>query len=441
VRDKSFDALARALDELVDPAIGIVQRIYEVAREPGSPDLFHYAAKAANTAAFGFKPNFANSGGASIDKAQAIAKAAGEAIERYCAAIYDIADFPLASADGLEQPAVNPASFALYTPEQYDSAGFPWAPFDAATPVRWTQVTDMRGGGLAFAPAAFVWIPYRYDPARGEAPIGQPISTGLACHGGPEEAMLSGLCEVVERDAFTLFWQARTSPPHIRVETLSDANYDLVRRFESTGDSVLLLNLTTDIGVTTVLSILRSPSSHRPAHVFAAATHVDPEAAVRKALEELAHTRRYSEQVLHLMPCPSPDNDFEEVSQQAHHLRLAADHQNIDRFAFVSSSEQRVDFQELPSLAGSCAAEDLSAAVAATAAVNLTPYVADLTSSDVRGLGFSVVRVLVPGVHPLFMGHLSRARGGSRLYEVPQKLGHSGLSPDMADNPFPHPYP
>jgi len=47
----------------------------------------------------------------------------------------------------------------------------------------------------------------------------------------------------------------------------------------------------------------------------------------------------------------------------------------------------------------------------------------------------------VPGLHPLFMGHETRALGGRRLYSVPQRLGHAGLEPGQPDNPYPHPFP
>jgi ribosomal protein S12 methylthiotransferase accessory factor len=65
----------------------------------------------------------------------------------------------------------------------------------------------------------------------------------------------------------------------------------------------------------------------------------------------------------------------------------------------------------------------------------------DLTTPDVAELGLSVVRVVVPGLHPLFMGHSNRVLGGTRLYAVPSRLGLRGLAPGQADNPYPHPFP
>ncbi len=65
----------------------------------------------------------------------------------------------------------------------------------------------------------------------------------------------------------------------------------------------------------------------------------------------------------------------------------------------------------------------------------------DLTTEDVRPLGLRVTRAVVPGFHPLVLGHRRRALGGRRLWEVPGKLGYPGRSPEQGDNPLPHPYP
>ena len=74
-------------------------------------------------------------------------------------------------------------------------------------------------------------------------------------------------------------------------------------------------------------------------------------------------------------------------------------------------------------------------------AVNHRVLLVDLTSPDVRPLGLSVVRTVIPGFHPLCMGYKIRALGGRRLWEVPQRLGFAGIAPDSGDNPAPHPYP
>jgi len=65
---------------------------------------------------------------------------------------------------------------------------------------------------------------------------------------------------------------------------------------------------------------------------------------------------------------------------------------------------------------------------------------ADVTTEDMRDLGLLVVRAVIPGFHPLFMGHQFRALGGTRLWEIPQKFGYPGISREHGDNPLPHPF-
>ena len=287
-----------------------------------------------------------------------------------------------------------------------------------------------------------VVLPYAFDESQGETPICQRISTGLACHSSFVEAAISGICEVIERDAFTITWQARVAPPQINVDSLSEPNRDLVQRFKRVGDSVILLKLTTDVGVPCILSILRGMNSDAPALVFAASADVDPEMAVRKSLEELAHTRQLAQQLKRTQPAlsarPPYDND---ITDKEHHVHFYCDHANISQANFIFSSEMLCDFEGIQSLSTTGAEQDLRILVNRITHTGHTVYVADLTTPDVASLGLTVVRAVIPGYHPLFMGHRLRALGGSRLWEVPQKLGHRGITHVNGDNPLPHPYP
>ena len=434
-------ALSENLDLLLDPSLGIINRITEIPVPPGAANFFHYEAWACNTEAFSPQKNFNRSGGASARREIAAAKAAGEAVERYCAALYDREECPLASFESAPFKCVDPASFALHSAGQYQQPGFPWVPFTSSTSIRWTPARDFLNGETVHVPAAFVWLPYRFAQNAGDAPIGQPISTGLACHSTPDMATLTALYEVVERDCVTIFWQAMISPPQIRIATVSAEVLDLVRRFELTGDRVLLFDLTLDNGIWCFLSVLVSEAPERPAFVFAASANLNPEYAAIKALEELAHTLQYSQLLMTNLTPVSRRNDWEDVKGQREHLSFAACHDNRSFFDFVSASQARRSFDEYDNRSTANAREDT---IAATRRIELTGHrvlVAEVTSSDIASLGLSVCRVLVPGYHPLFIGHAIRAMGGRRLYEVPQRLGHAGIAPGSKGNPAPHPYP
>jgi ribosomal protein S12 methylthiotransferase accessory factor len=438
----SLRRLVDVLPDIVDPRVGIVRDVTELPRDAGAPDFFHFYARACNTTAFTNQLNFAAAGGASSDRGLAVAKAVGEAVERYCGAIYDVEELPLFSRKEAPFACVEPALFAHYNAEQYESPGFPYVPFDDGTPVRWVPAVDALTFETIHVPAAKVYIPYSYYLGSGDSPICQPISTGLACHMSPAEAAVSGICEVIERDAVMLMWQAMISPPQIRVETLSDANYDLAERYEHGGGKVTMFDLTTDVGVPTVLSVVRYASSEQPAMVVAASTSLDPEEAARKSLEELAHTRRYSQQINLRLPRLVVDApNHENVTGQIGHLNFWCDHQNTHHAGFLFASRKRMDFDELPNRAAGDARRNLNVLARAIEGTGHRTLLIDVTTQDVRELGIAVIRAVVPGYHPLALGFPHRARGGRRLYEVAQKLGHKGITPEAGENPIPHPYP
>src|SRR5690606_9213762 len=101
--------------------------------------------------------NFSNAGGASIFRWNAMAKAIGEAIERYCAAIYDAEELPLTSYNSASFPCVPPNEFALYDSHQYSQYEFPFSTFTNDTIVRWASCRDVKTGEEVAIPAMMVY--------------------------------------------------------------------------------------------------------------------------------------------------------------------------------------------------------------------------------------------------------------------------------------------
>jgi ribosomal protein S12 methylthiotransferase accessory factor len=438
---KSFERLERVLADLVDERVGIIRVVEEWPREPGGPAFFHYYAEACNTRRFTVQKNFGETGGASTNRKIALGKAIGEAVERYCSAIYDPDEFPIVPYRSATFPCIHPDRFVCYSPEQYRTPGFPYVPFIETTPVCWAPLQDPLTQETKYVPAALLYVPYLFQEERGEACIGQRISTGLACHCSYEEAAIAAICEVIERDAITITWQAQVAWPHIHLETLSGPNRDLVSRFERIGSTVTLLYLAMDHGLPTILAVAQGHRADSPALCFAASTELNPEHAVRKSLEELAHTRRLAQELTIHRPRFSPGPEFENVNGQDAHVHLYCHPEFSHLGEFIFGSSQRISFADLPRFSIDDPITDLQTLLHHVCKVNHQVLLADLTTPDVRELGLWVMKAVIPGFHPLFLGHHIRALGGSRLWELPQKLGFSGISKDRGDNPAPHPFP
>lgn len=434
--------LLGAWDELVDDRVGVIQRVTQMTPDDDEPSFFHTHSDACDTSAFSKLANFRGNGGVSSDRYIALAKAIGEGVERYCAAIFDYDRLVLAAYEELPQRATPPAAYALHTPAQHADPQFPWQPFEETTPVLWTRGGSLLDGEPVLVPAAMVYVPFHYLLDQRDTPIVQPISTGLACGASPAEAAISGLCEAVERDAFTLTWQARMSRPRIAADTLPDSAQALIERFAAADIRVAVMDITTDIEIATVMTIALSDADSSPAIAVAAATDPSPEHALVKSLEELAHTRRYARLVMQHTPELPVDvaAGHPQIVEQAHHLRFYCP-QSAKRFAeFAWSSPEVRDFAELPDRAAGSASRELDALLTAVADRGIDVISCDLTTPDISALGLAVTRIVAPGLHPLFMGYRIRALGGQRLATVPQLLGFPAVA-DAGDNPYPHPFP
>ena len=430
-----------AIGVLVDDRVGIIREVRERRKACGAPGLVYMSAKTCDLKTLNPHQQlsvFVGSG-TSTNRSSAMAKAVGEAVEHYCAAIYSIEDFPLSSFESAEFPSVPPKDFALFSSEQYAQPGFSYRPFGRKTRIRWTPALDLYTRETRYVPAAMVFLPYD-QTLTGETPITPQISSGLACHSTPTIAACSAICEVIERDAIAITWQAKLARPQIRLDTLSTRNQDLLAQLTRPGASVTLIHLSMDHEIPVIFSIMTSTVSEAPALVVAAAAHLDPEQAVQKSLEELAQIWCLSTMIKSERPKFFPGRQWKNVVDPHSHAALYFDHANLHLGEFLWSSRDRIALKDIKNLSAQDSGRDLRLLVEKVNAVGHRVLLVDVTSEDVKSLGLWVFRAVIPGFHPLFMGYRYRALGGTRLWEIPQRLEYSGLVRQRGDNPAPHPF-
>jgi ribosomal protein S12 methylthiotransferase accessory factor len=412
--------LARVLDCLVDDRTGILSAVSETRTAPGAPPFFHYVAYPCNTEAFSEYPTSGPRGAAAADRERAATRVITDAVAAYCAALISEEDgkHAVSSMRAALFRCVAPADFVLFSEEQDAREVCPWAPFTEHTSVQWSEAFDPLSDESLFIPSALRFLPYEPMTQYGEAAIAPATSTGLACHWNRAAAAIEALCDVVECDALAAAWHSRKALPQLRIETLSDANYDLVTRFERTGGSVTLFRASAGKVAHTVLAVLSSREPSAPARVFAAGTALDAEEAVRASLEMLAHTQQYCQLVRTQYP---PVNGVEAVVTQADHLNYWSRHENAPGADFLFASRERIELDELESLASGDPRADLEAMLRRVREAGRRALLAELTTPDVADLGLSVFRALIPGLLPIFYGQATQPRG--------------------ARNPLPHPFP
>ncbi|WP_440771244.1 YcaO-like family protein [Natronorubrum sp. DTA28] len=404
-----LDAAVEHAEAAIDDRVGVVSSIGEVASFP----VPYYLATMAETSTFSDASAPSQAAGVADDWNAALMKAVGEGLERYCAGVYRDSEFVHASEDDLEN-AVSPTD--LVRPEDAPA-------YDASDEHRWVPGEDLATGESVHLPAAAVQFP---QPGERLLPA---ITTGLGLGSSTVDALLSGLTEVLERDATMLAWYSSFEPLGLSVE--DDAFDVLERRARSEGLSVTPLLVTQDIDVPVVaVAVHRNPETlaedleptddEWPAFAVGSAAGLDATVAARSALEEAL--QNWTE-LRGLGP--------EEAADASGSIgEYAAFPEPVQSFVDVERTMPAESVGPDPVPSGREALEEL---VSRTTDVDLTPYAARLTTRDVERVGFEAVRVVVPGAQPLFTGE---PFFGERARTVPDDLGFEPRL-ERAYHPYP----
>jgi len=347
-------------------------------------------------------------GGGSFGKGstaeQGEASALMEAIERY-SGIFQADDIrmPRRFANFPAGGAIAPNDVLLFSDAQYRQAdgqqpqpgGAQVAPrFDPSAKIEWSPVWSLRDQRNVYLPTTILYFFYSGPGAC------LADSNGCAAGNTLAEAIVQGFLELVERDAYAIWWYNRLQRPQVDLDLFDDPYVrDLRNQLASTRRKLWVLDVTNDLNVPTFVAITSWMDDGRENVEFGSGAHFDPRIALLRAMTELSQFLSIGR-----MGCARGDNSSLDGTTP---LRLH-DHPYLlphgDSQIGVNS-----DFGRLTTR------EQTLACVNLCRQNGLDFLVLDQTRPDI---GVPVVRVIVPGLR-----HFYRRFAPGRLYDVPVKLG------------------
>jgi ribosomal protein S12 methylthiotransferase accessory factor len=429
-------------DRLVDSETGIIRWLSEIPIEPGEPEVFNFSAKMSDSSRYHPVGCYDTNGGAGLTRDAAFYAALGEAVERYCCSVYFPDCLSLGSYRDVARRmrALHPREIALFHPAQRDKIRYAW--FTEDTTLSWTEGRSLTANEPILIPACLVFIPYfPFSRHKGEVAIASSISTGQACALTLGQALLGGLYEIVERDAFMISWLNRLPLPRLDIASSPIVSRIFRERFQREHLEYSLFQMATDIEIPAVLCMMIDRSHDSPLISFGGAANLDAEKATVKALVEAAQTREWAKFLGMSSKPVIIENDYSNIDDFDKHVFLYAYGDMMQAIEFLLDSPKEIPLREIGDGTAPAGAEELQRALAAVEAKCYEIMVVDLTTPDVRQCGYNVVKVLIPQLQAMEGDYTHRYLGGSRLYEVPAKLGFVGASSYETLNPFPHPYP
>jgi ribosomal protein S12 methylthiotransferase accessory factor len=275
-------------------------------------------------------------------------------------------DFEPARAGDLAWPVMPPDQMCRsvhHPPSDWDRA----QKILAELPLFWTEATCLTTGQTEQIPLFWFYAINEFNgPAAGNC---------------VEEAVLQGLCEVVERHVSALVWRERLSRPAIDPNSVVDpVAVELIQKFAAQGIFLKILDYSLDTGLPSVGAIAWDPSTFPGSSeiVYTSGTATSPTKALVRALTEIAQLA----------------GDFNRKTEYM--VSALPKFGSLDEADYVLEAEGSAALSDLPDISHDNLRIEIERAVAALERLEKSVYVVDVTHPELK---VPAVYVIVPGAH------------------------------------------
>ena len=330
-------------------------------------------------------------GGKGITKEHSKASAMMEAFERYSAERQDSDDAIIAKIDEIEGNYIDPKSLNL--PKELEKKDI------TDLKLEWSLAKDIVSNEDHYIPTNAIFHPYKYPVS-----LFKSNTNGLASGNVLEEAILHGIFEVIERDAWSIFELTHKNYAQIDIDSIeSDVINESIDKFESNGIKIKLMDFTADIKIPTIAaSADDTVTKDAGLLTLGMGTHLDPEVAILRALTEVAQSRATQ------INGAREDTVRADFAREAGYERM----KRINKYYFRQEDE-KIPLSSIENKSTTSITEDLKIVKEELMANDLDKILYyDLTRPE---LNVSVVRVIIPEME---LYALDPSRAGYRFLKV-----------------------
>lgn len=354
-----------------------------------------------------------------------------------------------ASVTELDVPYVEMEQCGLYDPAFYRSHRDKYVPWSENPAVPWVWGWSLRDDRALLVPEQLV---YYLDHRTDHRNTVQECSNGCASGASPTEAVLHGLLELIERDAFLISWYSGLTPVEIDLDTVDHPLVQQMRaHVDLQGYDLRCFDVRVDLPVPAIGAVAVRRDGGLGRLCFAGGASLDPADAVRAAVCEVAsYVTGFPERVatalehVELMVA-----DYNHVSELEHHALLFGMPEMARHAEHWLRQSRRTPLDEAFAdwTTGRAPVTDLAEAVREIvdlfAGIGLDTVVVDQTTPEQRSMGLHTVATIVPGLVPIDFGwRRQRVLGMARTLLAPYRAGLTPrpLTPEEL-HLVPHPFP
>jgi ribosomal protein S12 methylthiotransferase accessory factor len=412
--------------------LGILYHIIKLPYLNDDPKQINYGVWTADTYYLCGEKSAGKSAGCSNNWAEAILGTIGETVERYAPIFYNEKEIIFSSYKNLKEHAIHPTEYALYHDKQYENANFRIQRFDEDIEISWFQATDLTNGKKTLMPGQFIYLPFNRDINK----ITINTSTGLASHTNYYKAILSAIYESIERDSFVITWQQELVPKKLIID--QEIQIYLDEKFSSKYEWHFY-EVTYDINVPTILGFCIGNSEFGKFVAVGSSSRQTYGEALKKTIQEIGQAIPYFRYLL-VNDNSIPDDDYNKILDFDKHAIFYTKRQDLwhvlDKWLKITPSI-KINFNEENKRNDK---EEIRHIMKILKDKNYNVLFKDLTTPDLRQLGFYSVKIFIPQLIQLAGAYPFYFLGGKRLYQVPKESGFNAKNFEDL-NKYPHPFP
>ncbi|RKS09261.1 ribosomal protein S12 methylthiotransferase accessory factor [Nocardiopsis sp. Huas11] len=441
-----------ALDALSGRFVSLAGRLAASRHHPDEPAVGQVFCKDATHAqALGSAKSWYCGAGRDISADVAAKAALGEAFERY--GLRDLDDTRTRTASAAVLAArgtrhIRPAEVA-----PVDDPGVASGPVPLGPPppddveIRWIASVDLVTGEEVLVPAQYcIFFEHFCGDAACPTCAGRPsedawciaTSSGTAAGTSPAAACLSGLLELMERDAFMLMWYHQLRFPYLGVDPYSRLGQRIRGLFGAPRIDVRFIDLTRVHDVPVVVAVARGRLHDREVYAIGGGSALDLESAVWKAARESAGLYALARRDVAAGVAPL---GAEEVVHLSDHLRYYTNQAHHHELAFLFEERESSPAPVRSETPPRPPADELRGLTSRLGERGIRTCAVDLMPADMP-LDLFSYKVVSPELIPLDAHHKYRHLNRERLLDEPARRGWRPDRPALGRlNHVPHPFP
>lgn len=372
--------------------------------------------------------------------AQAKMVAALEALERYAGLLaLPGGDVVTRRLDQMEVPTLDPRAFGLHPDHFHADERFPYRRYVPETPIDWVMAKEALTDERIAVPACFAH--YGGTSTFPKVRLTFESSNGCAIGTSASEALLHGVLELVERDAFLMAWY-RQRPLHDITHTL--CLHDAVRWHQgrialTTGFNLRILRSTQEHGVPSVVVVALNDLDEAPKMVLAAGSGLTYQTAAIAALGEVTGHIFFLKQ---MFKKPGVSVLAKALLEDSDAVMAMEDHGIVnampERVRFSEALWSRTDIldpemlRDEEILDSRNVSESLKCILYRLKTHEHHVYSVAHESKKLRSLGLHACKVMIPGFLPMTFGHRHRRVRFARIGDT--------IAQEHAEALPPHPF-